>query len=72
MLKETLYAPCSGLISQIYTPSGSLVNEGDEILSIEVMKLFMPVVSSLNGKIKLIVSEGEFVQENQELGEILE
>ena len=72
MLKETLFAPCSGIISQIYTPSGSLVKVGDEILSIEVMKLFMPVTASLGGKINLIIAQGEFVQENQELGEILE
>jgi biotin carboxyl carrier protein len=72
MRKETLLAPVSGIVSQILTHSGSKVAEGQEILNLEVMKLFYSVSAGLSGKINLMVSEGEFIQEGQELGTILE
>ena len=72
MRKETLYSPVSGIISQILTHSGSKVYEGQEIINIEVMKLFYCVTSGLSGTLSLNISEGEFCQEGQELGYILE
>ena len=72
MRKETLIAPVSGIVSQINVHSGSKVVEGQEILSLELMKLFYGVTAGLSGKLNLIVSEGEFVAEGQELGIIYE
>lgn len=72
MRKETLFAPMSGIIYKIYTPTGAHVNIDEKILDIECMKLFHGVTAGLNGKINLTVKDGEFVQEEQELGFILE
>lgn len=72
MRREILLSPISGVVSQILTHSGSKVSEGQEILSLEVMKLYYSVTSGLNGKINLIVTDGEFVQEGQEIGSIVE
>jgi biotin carboxyl carrier protein len=71
MKRETLLSPLSGIINQIYAQTGSLVQAGEEILSIESMKLMYPVTSGIQGKINLTVSVGEFVQELQELGTII-
>ena len=70
-MKETILAPISGIINQIVSPTGSKVYINELILRIEIMKLFYDVSSSLNGTINLFVSEGEFVQEGQSLGEII-
>jgi biotin carboxyl carrier protein len=72
MRKETLLAPLTGIVAQIYTPNGASVQVNDEILSIECMKLYYPVISSLVGRLNLIINIGEYVQEGQELGSILE
>lgn len=72
MRKETLLAPMSGIIYKVYVPSGSNVNIDEKILDIECMKLFHGVTAGLDGKITLIVKDGEFVQESQELGTIIE
>ena len=62
----------SGIVAQIYTPTGSIVQVNDELLSMECMKLFYPVSAGLSGQINLIINVGEFVEEGQELGTILE
>lgn len=72
MRKETLFSPVSGIVSQILMPSGSIVKVDELILNIEVMKLFYEVTNELNGKLELLVHEGEFVQEGQELGTVIE
>lgn len=72
MRKEILQAPVSGIVNQLYAASGDLVELDSVILSLELMKLLYNVTAGISGKINLIVSEGEFVQEGQELGEILE
>lgn len=72
MRKETLLSPLSGIIYQIYATSGSLVSENELILQIECMKLFYDVTAGLNGRLDLKVQSGEFVQEGQEIGTIIE
>lgn len=72
MRKEVLQAPVSGIISQINVPSNSFVNEDELILSLEVMKLFYNISAGISGTLNLTVHTGEFVQESQILGEIIE
>jgi biotin carboxyl carrier protein len=72
MRKEILLAPCSGIVSQILTHSGSKVAEGQELINLEVMKLFYSVTALLSGSLTLIITEGQFVAEGEELGFILE
>ena len=72
MRKEILQAPVAGIVNKLYVSSGSLVELDFLILDIEVMKLMYSVTSGISGKINLIVSQGEFVQEGQELGDITE
>jgi biotin carboxyl carrier protein len=71
MRKETLLSPLTGIIAQVYTPTGTIVQVNDEILSVECMKLFYPVSASINGKLELKVNVGEYVEESQEIGFIL-
>jgi len=71
MQKETLLSPMSGLICNIKYPTGSLVCANELIFQIECMKLYYDITAGIDGKINLIVKDGEFVQEGQPLGEIL-
>lgn len=72
MLKETLISPYSGIVAQVFAHSDDKVTEGQEILSIEIMKLLYFITAGLTGKLIINVVVGEFVQEGQELGTILE
>jgi biotin carboxyl carrier protein len=72
MKRETLLSPLSGIINEIFIPTGSIVQVDQEILNIESMKLLYPVTSGLNGLLELIIAPGQFVQESQELGFITE
>lgn len=72
MRKETLLAPMSGIIYKVYVPSGSNVKVDEKILDIECMKLFHGVTAGLDGNLTLNVKDGEFVQEGEALGVILE
>lgn len=72
MLKETLTANVSGIVAQVYAPTGTLVKENELILQIECMKCYFDIVAGINGKLELIIKPGEYVQELQELGYITE
>ena len=72
MLKETLISPVSGIVAKLYAKNDDLVSENELILQIEVMKLFYDVTAGISGKINLTVTEGQFVQESEELGTIIE
>lgn len=72
MRREVLESPLSGIISQIDKSSGSFVKVDELILSIECMKLLHPVTAGLSGKLNLSIQIGQFVQESEILGEIIE
>lgn len=71
MLKESLFSPVSGIIAQIVRHSGDAVKLNDVICNVEVMKLFYNVTAGIDGMVHLVINEGQFVQEGQELGYIL-
>ena len=72
MRKETLLSPISGLVAIIHCPTDTQVTANELILQIECMKMYFDITAGLDGKVNLMVKQGEFVQENQELGEIIE
>jgi biotin carboxyl carrier protein len=71
MKQETLLSPISGIVAQIYAKNNDLVSENQLILQIEAMKLFYDVTCGINGRINLIIDEGAFIQEGQELATII-
>lgn len=61
-------APMAGKIIKILVSKGDSVNEDDEVLILEAMKMEMPVVCSDNGTIQdILVKEGQAVEAEQVL-----
>jgi len=71
MRKETLLASTSGIVAQVYAPTGALVKENELILQIECMKCYFDHVAGISGELLLTVNVGSFVQESEELGTII-
>ena len=64
-------APIPGLVHAILLKVGDPVNEGDAVLILEAMKMESEITANKTGKIlKILVKEGETVQEGQSLFEI--
>ena len=60
---EKMEAPLPGKILNIKLNAGDKVKEGDEVLSIEAMKMENPLMSPVNGTIKEIsVTKGQAVK----------
>ena len=58
----------TGKIWKIVASVGDKVNEGDEIMILESMKMEIPVMASADGTIKeFLVGEGDEVTEDQEI-----
>lgn len=56
----------AGKVWKIVTSEGDMVKKGDNILILEAMKMEIPVVAPVDGKIAQIsVSEGESVESGQ-------
>lgn len=61
-------APLSGNIWKITVGVGEFIEEDDEVLIIEALKMETPVYAPCDGKVKEIhVKEGEAVEEDQRL-----
>lgn len=54
MATENLEAPLPGKVLAIKVKVGDKVAEGDEILSIEAMKMENPIMSTVSGTVKQI------------------
>jgi acetyl-CoA carboxylase biotin carboxyl carrier protein len=68
---KTIRATVSGRIILCSRGDGDQVQPGEEILTIESMKMEIPVESDFAGRIaKLLVKEGDEVQEGQALAEL--
>jgi biotin carboxyl carrier protein len=64
-------APLSGTIVRVVVEAGASVQEDDEILVLEAMKMETPLFAPCSGTVTAInVKEGEKVQENQLLATI--
>ncbi len=67
-MSEEILAPLAGKVIQINLEVGATVEEDEEILVIEAMKMETPVFAPLGGKVKEIrVGEGDEVEEDQVL-----
>ncbi len=67
-MSEEILAPLAGKIIQLNLEVGGTVEEDEEILVIEAMKMETPVFAPFSGKVKEIkVDEGDEVEEDQVL-----
>ena len=67
-MTEDVLAPLSGAIWKITVAIDEEIEEDDEVLIIEAMKMETPVFAPCDGKVKEIyVSEGDKVEEDQPL-----
>ena len=70
-MPEEILAPLAGKIIQLDLEVGKTVEEDEEILVIEAMKMETPVFAPLSGTIKeVMVDEGDEVEEDQVLAVI--
>ena len=64
----TIKSSVSGTVVKILVQPGEQINEGDEILIIESMKMEIPLESEEGGEVlELLVAEGDAVTEDQDL-----
>lgn len=64
----TIKSSVSGTVVKILVQPGEQINEGDEILIIESMKMEIPLESEEGGEVlELLVAEGDAVTEEQDL-----
>lgn len=67
-MAENVLAPLSGTIWKITVAPGEEVEEDDEVLIIEALKMETPVYAPGDGKVtEIYVREGEEVEEDQPL-----
>ena len=71
MNKIGLFSEISGSVWKINCYVGDVIEEGQEVLIIESMKMEIPVTSYISGTvISILVDEGEMVTEDQKLIEL--
>ena len=71
MNKVVLSSEISGSVWKIKCNVGDVIEEGQEVLIIESMKMEIPVISGFSGTvISVLVDEGEMVNEDQKLVEL--
>ena len=67
-MKEDVLAPLSGTIWKITVAVDEAVEEDDEVLILEALKMETPIYAPCDGTVKQIhVKEGEAVEEDQAL-----
>ena len=65
---EAITAPLPGLVLRISVEEGSTVEEGDEVMVLEAMKMESPITAKKTGIVaKINVSQGDQVTAGQEL-----
>ncbi|HJX03421.1 MAG TPA: biotin/lipoyl-containing protein [Dehalococcoidia bacterium] len=63
MPQEKMEAPLPGKILSVKVKAGDKVAEGDELLSIEAMKMENPILSPVSGEVKEVnVTQGQSVK----------
>jgi len=68
MSLEKITMPMVGKIVKLHVQEGDSVNEGDTMLMFESMKLEMPLIAPVSGKVKdLKVKEGQVVEAEEYL-----
>lgn len=70
-MSETIEAPLAGKIIRLDIEVGATVEEDDEILVIEAMKMETPIYAPCDGTVKaILVKEGDEVEEDDVIAEI--
>lgn len=68
---KSILSPMTGSVWKIQVQIGEEVDEGQEIVILESMKMEIPVLAEVSGIVKEIkISEGEFVNEDCVLVEL--
>ena len=71
MNKVVLSSEISGSVWKIKCNVGDVIEEGQEVLIIESMKMEIPIISDFSGTvISILVDEGEMINEDQKLVEL--
>ena len=66
-----LSSEISGSVWKIKCNVGDVIEEGQEVLIIESMKMEIPIISDFSGTvISILVDEGEMINEDQKLVEL--
>ena len=66
-----LSSEISGSVWKIKCNVGDVIEEGQEVLIIESMKMGIPVISDFSGTVvSILVDEGEMINEDQKLVEL--
>lgn len=61
-----LEATVTGIVREILAPAGTKVAEGDPVVSMESMKMEIPVVATSNGTVvEVLVKKDDLVEEGQ-------
>jgi biotin carboxyl carrier protein len=71
MMTQEIVAPLDGKVFQLKVSSGDMVEEDEEILLIEAMKMETPIFTPCDGVVREVrVKEGDEVAENDVLAVI--
>ena len=66
-----VYAPMAGSVWKIVASIGDRVEEGQDIVILESMKMEIPITAEQPGRlVTLLVAEGDFVNEGDVLAEL--
>ncbi|MBI9099965.1 MAG: acetyl-CoA carboxylase biotin carboxyl carrier protein subunit, partial [Spirochaetaceae bacterium] len=69
---KAVKAPMPGLVLRIPVSDGDQVEEGDELVVVEAMKMETPVIATASGTVQNIsITQGDQVQSDQFLLEIV-
>ncbi len=61
----------TGKVWKMTAEQGAVVQEGDVLMIVESMKMEIPVEASASGPVRLLVTEGDAVEEGMTVAEIL-
>ncbi|HLV29641.1 MAG TPA: acetyl-CoA carboxylase biotin carboxyl carrier protein subunit [Burkholderiaceae bacterium] len=65
---QVIESTVAGRVISVLVQPGQVINEGDEIVKIESMKMELPVDAERGGKVvEVLVAEGDEVEEGQAL-----
>ena len=63
-----IVSPLPGLVATIHVSAGDTINEGDPVVTLQSMKMEIPVLAERSGVVKEVrVSPGDVVQEGDVL-----
>lgn len=61
----------TGKVWKMTAEEGAVVQEGDVLMIVESMKMEIPVEASASGSVRLLVAEGDAIEEGMTVAEIV-